>query len=274
MYLSRLRLDARSRVAREWLGDCHALHRAIMSGFPATASEAARAELGVLFRVEAPSQVRGGPGDDVRIIVQSSVEPAWAFETAQVRVDPPRSLAPLEEGFRAGAVYAFRLRANPTRRVAQRATRELDSRRLTVDGYWKEAEQVPEAEWTGVTRRAQVEKSESSGKRVELTREEDQLAWLQRKGREHCGFRLLTSSVTAGSADAGSRTFVRTRSDPAPRLGGFGRMDRRLTFGTVLFEGRLAIVDPAAFRAAFDGGVGPAKAFGCGLLSLQPIDTM
>lgn len=274
MYLSQLRLDPRGRAAREWLRDCHALHRAIMSGFPATGTQTARADLGVLFRVEAPSQALGGLGDDVRILVQSAVEPAWAFETTQVRIDPPRSLATLEDGFAVGAVYAFRLRGNPTRRVAERATRETDHRRLTVDGHWRDAREVADGAWTGVTRRAVLERPEAAGKRVELTREEDQLAWLQRKGRETGGFELLTSSVSLGHEDGDSRTFVRTRADPSPKIGGIGRLDRKLTFGTVLFEGRLAIVDPGRFRAAVRDGIGPAKAFGCGLLSLQPITTM
>ena len=36
-------------------------------------------------------------------------------------------------------------------------------------------------------------------------------------------------------------------------------------------SGVLAVRDEAAFRAAFDAGIGPAKGFGFGLLMLQPI---
>ena len=45
-------------------------------------------------------------------------------------------------------------------------------------------------------------------------------------------------------------------------------------FGTVYSvdaSGILAVRDEAAFRSAFDAGIGPAKGFGFGLLLLQPI---
>ena len=44
-----------------------------------------------------------------------------------------------------------------------------------------------------------------------------------------------------------------------------------LRFSTVDFSGRLQVVDAAALRQALYGGVGHAKAFGCGLLLLRPI---
>ncbi len=44
----------------------------------------------------------------------------------------------------------------------------------------------------------------------------------------------------------------------------------RLTFASVFFEGRLRVVDPDALRAALVGGVGRGKAFGFGLVTLDP----
>jgi len=38
------------------------------------------------------------------------------------------------------------------------------------------------------------------------------------------------------------------------------------------FDGTLHTKDQAAFQAAFQNGIGSAKAFGCGLLILQPLD--
>src|SRR3989304_3085027 len=63
-------LSARSRAARAWLADCHALHRAVMSGFPAVGSEAARAALGILYRVEPMTEPPSIP-----VLVQSKHEP-------------------------------------------------------------------------------------------------------------------------------------------------------------------------------------------------------
>ena len=54
----------------------------------------------------------------------------------------------------------------------------------------------------------------------------------------------------------------------------FGRQhrgDRRIAIETCTFEGVLDVTHPAALREAIVAGVGPGKAFGCGLLSLAPV---
>jgi CRISPR system Cascade subunit CasE len=43
-----------------------------------------------------------------------------------------------------------------------------------------------------------------------------------------------------------------------------------MTFGSVLFEGRLAITDTEQFRATLAAGIGSGKAYGFGLLSVAP----
>ena len=48
--------------------------------------------------------------------------------------------------------------------------------------------------------------------------------------------------------------------------------ERRLgTLNLVDFAGALRVTDLTAFKAAFENGIGSAKAFGCGLLVLQPL---
>jgi len=44
----------------------------------------------------------------------------------------------------------------------------------------------------------------------------------------------------------------------------------RLRISTIDFSGRLCVQDPQALQAALFGGVGHAKAFGCGLLLVKP----
>ncbi len=44
-----------------------------------------------------------------------------------------------------------------------------------------------------------------------------------------------------------------------------------LRFSTVDFSGTLEVIDPDALRGALTGGVGHAKAFGCGLLLVRPM---
>ena len=43
----------------------------------------------------------------------------------------------------------------------------------------------------------------------------------------------------------------------------------KVTLGTAQFDGRLEVTDPGALRAALLSGIGPAKAYGCGLLTLS-----
>lgn len=88
-----------------------------------------------------------------------------------------------------------------------------------------------------------------NGNRVPLLRETEQIDWLQKKGQLH-GFGLQHAQVRA--------------------LGQQTSRKRKLTLYTVQFEGLLEITDPQNFAQALQTGIGPAKAFGCGLLSLAP----
>jgi len=238
MYLSRIVLDARSRSARSLLADCHALHRVIMSGFPAVDSEAARAALGVLYRVEQMSEPPTIP-----VLVQSKVEPRWMPETDAISgIEVPKPLDGLLERVRAGSRYRFRLRANPTRRVHGRATLE------------------PDAE----SARQRAEKTGSKGKRVELTREADQVVWLERQA-EAAGFAIVTSRLLPADRDISALLAAGASKMDGRRNG------HKMTFGTVLFDGLLEVRDADRFREALVSGIGPGKAFGCGLLSIAPV---
>ncbi|RMF67773.1 MAG: type I-E CRISPR-associated protein Cas6/Cse3/CasE [Calditrichaeota bacterium] len=52
----------------------------------------------------------------------------------------------------------------------------------------------------------------------------------------------------------------------------FTKDHRRGTHVAVDFRGHLRVTDREAFRNAFTKGIGPAKAFGFGLLMLQPVN--
>ncbi len=276
MYLSRLLLNLRNRDVMRWLADCHQLHRVIMSGFPHVQAEEARRELGVLYRLEPAAP----PGRAI-VLVQSRLEPHWAIESRAARIDPPIPLEPLLAGIAPGRTYRFRLRANPTRRVHQRATLGPDLRELDIHGQWREPGTIPEAERTGIIRRPRAEPGDALqqrpdgrriGKRVELRREEDRLLWLERQG-QRSGFQLLTARLEPGLGQPAGRDIAAARADPSPPLHGYQRangIDRRLTFATALFEGELRVTDAEALRAAIRDGIGPGKAFGCGLLSIAP----
>ncbi|MCC6416634.1 MAG: type I-E CRISPR-associated protein Cas6/Cse3/CasE, partial [Gemmataceae bacterium] len=122
MYLSRLILNARSREVRRDLANCHDLHRTLMRGFPAVeagSGDAARAHLGVLFRLE--TDARTGAA---RVLVQSALAPDWealppGYLLGGDGLSNPET-KPVGEAFaaiQAGDELLFRLRANPTKRL-------------------------------------------------------------------------------------------------------------------------------------------------------------
>lgn len=88
------------------------------------------------------------------------------------------------------------------------------------------------------------------GKRRGLYREEEQRAWLARKGDQH-GFRIERAAATCESRAARSQR----HGDLAEHL-------------AVRFDGVLVVEDGVRLAAAVAGGVGAAKGFGFGLLSL------
>lgn len=89
------------------------------------------------------------------------------------------------------------------------------------------------------------------GKRHGLVREDDQLQWLHRKAAD-AGFRVLNVVV---NADGGAEGFKRSSGHQMTHLG-------------VLFDGELEVVDPALLKVTIQDGIGSAKGFGFGLLSL------
>lgn len=82
-------------------------------------------------------------------------------------------------------------------------------------------------------------------------------AWLQRKLGTAVDQLKVTNSVT-GWAYA-----WRTKHEPRPR--------QRMQWWSVLYEGTFHVGDVQQLRALLESGIGPAKAFGFGLLSIAPV---
>lgn len=143
----------------------------------------------------------------------------------------------------AGTRLSFELRANPTVRhgrdgkskrhdVVMEAKKQL----LAAQGLsrW--------ADWNDDTRPA-----------LYSIVQESCSAWLTRRG-EAMGFSVDGNSLVAEAYEQHE-----------------DRADRRLQFTTVDFGGQLTVTDGKAFATALVGGIGHAKAFGCGLLLVRPV---
>ena len=89
--------------------------------------------------------------------------------------------------------------------------------------------------------------------RVPLIREEDQRTWIERKFQDAVSFDALAITPLLP---------LRFRKGKENRVG---------KIQPVSFQGCLNVKDPAAVRDLVQKGIGPAKAFGCGLLSLARV---
>jgi len=236
MYLSRLILDPIHRNARRDLADCQELHRTVLAAFPQTSGDApAREQFGVLHRID--ELPRTGL---LLLLVQSQVPPDWSTlppgylrrSAAEAENPDCKDLRPLYDAIASGDQLRFRLRANATEKTGT----SLKSERLAGD--------------------------RRNGRRRGL-HEEELLPWLARKA-EAGGFRIIVvrgTDVPAAQAARPPQTYGRRTDD-------HGERKRRLTFAPALFEGVLEVTDAACFRETLAHGIGPAKAYGFGLLSV------
>ncbi len=238
MYLSRLFLNPMDRRVRRDTSNPHEMHRTVMSAFPDVepGGTPARERYGVLHRLDEDRRT-----GRLVLYVQSAIEPNWGklpegfLLDLMGELDNPatRSIDRDWEVLSVGSVRAFRLRANPTRRIDTKSGEDGKRR---------------------------------NGRRVLLTTEEAQVAWLRRKAQEG-GFELLGTSLDAEVSDVlaiEERPLVGRRSkdgDTTPKA---------ITIKPVLFEGRLRITNVERFREVLTAGLGPGKAYGFGLLSLAP----
>lgn len=96
------------------------------------------------------------------------------------------------------------------------------------------------------------------GERVALLRPEEQVAWLVGRSGD------LGFAVVAG--EHGPNVSVSERTTEKFRRG--GPKGALVTLGMASFDGVLEVSDPGALRLALTGGIGSAKGYGCGLMTL------
>ncbi|WP_170140229.1 type I-E CRISPR-associated protein Cas6/Cse3/CasE [Prauserella marina] len=162
--------------------------------------------------------------------VQSRTRPDWGhLDGYLARPAETRDLSVAFEALRPGKTLAFRLMANPTKRMSPQDQQDPDRKGGRRDN------------------------------RYPILKTEDQVKWLIKRGSQS-GF-VIPAGVNA-------RPDVALTS--SPRLTGrqTGNRGNKITVDPVRYDGHLVVTDPEALVAALTAGIGPAKAYGCGLLSL------
>lgn len=220
-------------------------------------------EAGFLFRIDHPVEPGRGARRPV-IIVQSASRPDWdlAFGLDEGAVD--------SRGRPIG--NASFLLAGPPQ--SQEVCYELDGRTLILscpqrpeqDSRIRSGDRVrfrlranPVCRRDGKRCRPRISEEEfnAGGQRRERAFIEAHEDWLVRKLGD------AAADVSVPTLVTGWAWGWRTKHEPQP--------GQRMQWWSVLYECNFTVKDPAALKTLLETGIGPAKAFGFGLLSIAPV---
>lgn len=237
MYLTQFRVNTGRPEARRLLGSPHLMHGAVNMAFPELP---ARDGLGprVLWRVD------HAPQDRPRLFIVSPDRPDLTHLVEQAgwpTLDTPGwttfDYGTFLDAIAKGDTWGFRLTANPVHHI----------------------------------RRAE-DKEGAPTKRAAHVTPRHQLGWLLQR-QERAGFEIVRKSPDKRLTEFGDEHEVIVR-DYLPLQ--FRRAPARqskedVRFTRVTFDGRLRVTDPEVLRRTLTHGLGKAKAYGCGLMTLAPV---
>lgn len=237
MYLTRFRINTGRTEARRLLGSPHLMHGAVNMGFPDLPPRDGKGPR-ILWRID---RVRRA---ETVLYIVSPTRPDLTHLVEQAgwpTLDTPgwttfaygEFLDALTEGDR----WGFRLTANPVHHIRQ-------------------PQDAPGART----------------KRTAHRTPRHQMEWLLQR-QQRAGFEVVTKPADRQLTEHGD-THELIVHDQQPLQ--FHRppvkqskQDVRIT--RVTFDGRLRITDAAVFRRTLTHGLGKAKAYGCGLMTLAPV---
>ncbi|MEU9748390.1 type I-E CRISPR-associated protein Cas6/Cse3/CasE [Streptomyces niveus] len=260
MYLTRFRVNTARPGARRLLSSPQSLHAAVMSAFPGllptSPDSPGTRDNGaprVLWRLDHNARAEvflylvSPDRPDLTHLVEQT-----GWPTAALNPETPgwqtRPYTPFLDRLTEGDNWAFRLTANPVHQIRRKdgePTKRtahltpvhqmrwlLDPERQARAGF--RITEKPHAERLLPGGTTHLSKSEHHGDRYELT-----------------------------VRDQRSLAFSKSRDDRASKRG-------PVSLVTVTFDGRLEVTDPQALRRTLTQGLGKAKAYGCGLMTLAP----
>ncbi|MBB4933306.1 CRISPR system Cascade subunit CasE [Lipingzhangella halophila] len=242
MYLTRFRLNTARSGTRKLLSSPQAMHAAVLAGFPdllPSDSDAPR----VLWRVDRVSAaevflyvVSSGRPDYTHLVEQAGWPAAGTgWQTGEY--------APFLEKLAAGDVWRFRLTANPVHSVR---TKDGQETKVTAHVTWRH-----QADWL-------LQRQEAAGFRVARKPDGEEAPEGQETPDRYAQYELMVHDQRRLEFSKGKRN-------------GSGKATR-VRVNTATFDGRLEVTDPEALRRTLTAGLGRAKAYGCGLMTLAPVE--
>ncbi|MFF5447113.1 type I-E CRISPR-associated protein Cas6/Cse3/CasE [Streptomyces sp. NPDC012888] len=230
MYLTRFRINTARSGARRLLTSPQHMHAAVMSSFAGALPSDGNTSR-VLWRLDHNSraEVLLFMVSEERPDLTHLVEQAGWPTTATWQTYDYKSFL---DGLTKGSVWDFRLTANPVHYV----------RRTPDEPTKRTAHRTPR----------------------------HQMNWLLTQ-QERAGFRVLQTPADQRRLAQGDENQLTVRNEQRHRFqkteGTTGQANR-VPLVTVTFDGRLEVTDPTALRRTLVLGLGKAKAYGCGLMTL------
>lgn len=230
MFLTRFRINTARLGSRNLLASPQHMHAAVMSSF-AGALPSAENTSRVLWRLDRNSKA------EVLLFMVSEERPdlthlveqaGWPTTAAWQTYDYKTFL----DGLTIGTTWAFRLTANPVHNV----------RRTPDEPLKRTAHRTPR----------------------------HQMGWLL-KHQQDAGFRILETPPEQRRLPQGGEHQLIVRDERRHRFSKtemITGMANQVPLVTVTFDGRLEVTDPVALRRTLTLGLGKAKAYGCGLMTL------
>lgn len=241
MILTRMHLNPRRRQTIRFMRDPQALHAAIESAFPPDPPDLTAGSR-VLWRLDAEGERR-------QLLILSPRTPSlehlqeqagWSTEQTWESRSYEHLLSRLMRGQR----YAFRLTANPVHTVTDTSGRKKLLAHVSV---------AHQTRWL-------TERAELLGVRfmteAETLADVDDLATAS-PTPDHDG--LGASPQPTPLVQVSSRETIH-----------FRRGAQKVTLARARFDGLLEVTDADRLRSALTSGIGRAKAYGCGLMTLAP----
>ncbi|WP_186319342.1 type I-E CRISPR-associated protein Cas6/Cse3/CasE [Streptomyces sp. SAJ15] len=245
-FLSRIRINPLRAESRKLLASPRAMHAAVQGGLPGLPGQER-----TLWRLDADNPHRP------QLYVLTHSKPDWTHLVEQAgwpEADGDhyalRDYSPLLDQLALGREYAFRLTASPVQNTNR--------------------PQKPTARQT-----ERINNGERRSFRLGHRTAAAQLNWFLTR-TPSWGFQVPPATGLADTHDDHGtpphdvRIIARRRSSfgkgPVPK-------DVRVVMHSATFEGRLKITDPTVFAERLLTGIGPSKAYGCGLLTLAPLPT-
>ncbi|RGE19822.1 type I-E CRISPR-associated protein Cas6/Cse3/CasE [Leucobacter sp. wl10] len=243
MLLTRMYLNPRRRQTVRFMRDPQALHAAVESAFPPVPLDPGSGSR-LLWRLDAD-------GDERQLLILSSRTPSlehlqeqagWSAEQTW----ESRSYDQLLSRFARGQRYAFRLTANPVHTVTDSSGRKKLLAHVSVKHQTR---------WL-------TERADDLGVRF-LT--EGELF----PGSGDPALDQTSAAAATHGGEAASEVAAAILVSCRETLH-FRRGEQRVTLARARFDGLLEVTDVNRLRDALTRGIGRAKAYGCGLMTLAP----